>query len=147
RRAREQSGRRRRGTAGERAARRAGPGHAGRQAARLQRALRQTPGLVNVTTSAPVGQPQLVVDVDQARAADLGVTPASVATTVRTAFSGVVATKFQKADATLEDVRLQLDNTARTDISTVGELPIQVDSGQTVPLRALATVSQTSGPT
>jgi hydrophobic/amphiphilic exporter-1 (mainly G- bacteria), HAE1 family len=103
--------------------------------------------LVNVTNSAPVGQPQIVVNVDQARAADQGVSAATLGTAVRTAFAGVVATRYQKPDATLEDVRLELTSTARTDINQVGDLPIQTASGQTVPLRAVANISQTQGPT
>jgi HAE1 family hydrophobic/amphiphilic exporter-1 len=109
--------------------------------------LQATPGLINITNSAPVGQPQLLIKVNQARAADLGVPSATLGTAVRTAFSGVVATKYQKPDATLEDVRLQLATDARDDISRVGDLPIQTSSGQTVPLSALSTISLTNGPT
>lgn len=116
-------------------------------AAELQQSLEATPGLINVSNSAPVGQPQILIDVDQARAADLGVSSATLGTAVRTAFAGVVATKFQKPDATLEDVRLELTGAARTDIAQVGDLPIQTASGQTVPLRSMATISQTAGPT
>ncbi|MBV8717271.1 MAG: efflux RND transporter permease subunit [Chloroflexi bacterium] len=116
-------------------------------ATQLGNSFAATPGLVNVTNSAPVGQPQILVNVDQARAADVGVSAASLGTAVRTAFAGVVATKYQKQDATLEDVRLELTSTARTDINQVGDLPIQTASGQTVPLRAVADISQTQGPT
>jgi HAE1 family hydrophobic/amphiphilic exporter-1 len=116
-------------------------------AGQLQQSLENTSGLVNVTNSAPVGQPQILITVDQARAADLGVSSATLGTAVRTAFSGVVATKFQKPDATLEDVRLELTSNARTDVTQVGDLPVQTASGQTVPLRSVASISQTQGPT
>jgi hydrophobic/amphiphilic exporter-1 (mainly G- bacteria), HAE1 family len=116
-------------------------------ATQFEQQLEQTPGLVNVTNSAPIGQPQLLIRVNQARAADLGVPSATLGTAVRTAFSGVVATKYQKPDATLEDVRLELATQSRTDISRVGELPIQTSTGQIVPLSALSTISQTTGPT
>jgi HAE1 family hydrophobic/amphiphilic exporter-1 len=116
-------------------------------ATQLQQTLRDTPGLVNLTNSAPVGSPQLVVQVDQARAADLGVSSATLGTTVRTAFAGVVATRYQKPDATLQDVRLELASAARTDISQIGDLPIQTAGGQTVPLRSVATISESQGPT
>jgi HAE1 family hydrophobic/amphiphilic exporter-1 len=66
---------------------------------------------------------------------------------VRTAFSGIVATKFQKPDATLEDVRLQLANQSRGDIASVGRLPIQTGSGAMVPLSAVANITQTTGAT
>ena len=115
-------------------------------ASQLQQTFGDTPGLVNVTNSAPVGQPQLVIQVDQARAADLGVSPTALGTAVRTAFAGVVTTKYQKADATLEDVRLELTSAARNDITQIGDLPIQTSTGQTVPLRSMATINQSDGP-
>src|SRR5205823_4175860 len=93
------------------------------------------------------GQPRLVVQVDQARAADLGVSSATLGTTVRTAFAGVVATRYQKSDSTLEDVRLELASDARNDVSRVGDLPIPTAGGQTVPLRALSTIELSNGPT
>jgi HAE1 family hydrophobic/amphiphilic exporter-1 len=113
----------------------------------LQQSLENTPGLVNVTNGAPVGQPQIVVQVDQSRAADLGVSSVTLGTAVRTAFAGVVATKYQKPDATLEDVVLELNTTARGNVNQVGDLPIQTANGQTVPLRAVSTITQTQGPT
>jgi HAE1 family hydrophobic/amphiphilic exporter-1 len=109
--------------------------------------LAATSGLVNVTNSAPAGQPQLSIRVDQSRAADLGISPVSLGTTVRTAYAGVVATKFKKPDSTLEDVRLQLAGTARNDIADVGDLPIQTAAGQTVPLRAVSDIVLSDGPT
>jgi hydrophobic/amphiphilic exporter-1 (mainly G- bacteria), HAE1 family len=116
-------------------------------ATQLTQSMQNTPGLINVTDSAPAGQPQLLIQVDQARAADLGVNAANLGTTVRTAFAGIVATKYKKPDATLEDVRLELAGQARSDISSVGSLPIQTASGQTVPLSSVANVVQRSGPT
>jgi hydrophobic/amphiphilic exporter-1 (mainly G- bacteria), HAE1 family len=88
-----------------------------------------------------------VIQVDQTRAPDLGVSPAGLGTAVRTAFAGVVATKFQKSDATLDDVRLELTTTARTDVAQLGDLPIPTSSGQMVPLRSVATIEQSAGPT
>jgi HAE1 family hydrophobic/amphiphilic exporter-1 len=116
-------------------------------AAQLQQSLENTTGLVNVTNGAPVGQPQILVQVDQARAANLGVSSATLGTAVRTAFAGVVATKYQKPDATLEDVVLELNTAARGNVNQVGNLPIQTASGQTVPLRAVSTITQAQGPT
>lgn len=113
----------------------------------LEQSLQTTQGLVNVADSAPVGQPQILVDVDQARAADLGVSAATLGTAVRTSFAGVVATRYQKPDNTLEDVRLQLNGAARTNVDQVGDLPIQTSSGQVVPLRAVSNISLTQGPT
>jgi HAE1 family hydrophobic/amphiphilic exporter-1 len=116
-------------------------------AGQLEDEFNTTPGLINVSNSAPVGQPQLLVQVDQTRAANLGVSSATLANAVRTAFSGVVATKYQKPDNTLVDVSLELSSTDRAQIGSVGQLPIQTSTGQIVPLSAMSTITQTTGPT
>ena len=113
----------------------------------VKSALDQIPGLADVENGAPVGQPQLRIDVDHARAAELGVSPAAVGLTVRTAFTGVVATKFQRPDGTLQDVRLQLSASAREAGQSVEQLPLPTLSGGTVPLRQVATVTTVAGPT
>ncbi|MCC6237414.1 MAG: efflux RND transporter permease subunit [Dehalococcoidia bacterium] len=111
-----------------------------------QTALEQVPGLINVSNGAPTGQPQLSIRVDAQRASDLGVNAASLGLSVRSAFAGVVATKFQKEDGTLQDVRLQLASDARVDVQRLGELPVQTATGQTVLLRQVATIAEVSGP-
>ncbi len=116
-------------------------------AAQVEASLEQSPRLVNVANGAPVGQPQLQVEVDQARAAELGVNSASLGLLVRTAFAGAVATKFQRPDGTLQDVRLQLAGASRNSIEDVGNLPVQTALGTTVKLSQVAKINETSGPT
>lgn len=111
-----------------------------------QAGLENIPGLINIRNGAPTGQPQLVVRVDPQRAAELGVNAATLGLSVRSAFAGVVATKFQKADGTLEDVRIQFSEGSRTAIDDVADLPVSTLTGQTVPLRQVATVTEASGP-
>jgi len=113
----------------------------------VQASMEQSPGLVNVANGAPVGQPQLQIEVDQVRAAELGVNSASLGLLVRTAFAGSVATKFQRPDGTLQDVRLQLRDAARRSIADVRDLPVQTVLGTTVKLSQVATVNETFGPT
>ncbi|MDA0301519.1 MAG: efflux RND transporter permease subunit [Chloroflexi bacterium] len=113
----------------------------------VQASLEQAPGLVNVVNGAPVGQPQLQIEVDQLRAAQLGVNSAQLGLLVRTAFAGAVATKYERPDGTLQDVRLQLSGAARSSIASVGDLPVQTITGQTVKLSHVATITETFGPT
>ena len=115
-------------------------------AERVQASLERSPGLVNVSNGAPVGQPQLLIEVDQLRAADLGVNSASLGLLVRTAFAGSVATKYQRPDGTLQDVRLQLQGASRKSVEDVGNLPVQTVTGQTVKLSQVARISEASGP-
>jgi hydrophobic/amphiphilic exporter-1 (mainly G- bacteria), HAE1 family len=118
----------------------------GSLAAEMQAAIERIDGVTSVSNGSPVGQPQLLVRVDQRRAADLGVSAAAVGLTVRTAFAGVVATKFQEPDGTQQDVRLLLKDTSRTDAAQLGDLPVQSQTGQLVLLRQVATISEAVGP-
>ena len=118
----------------------------GALATELQAGLERIPGITSVSNGSPVGQPELLVRIDQRRAADLGVSSASVGLTVRTAFAGLVVTKYKKADGTLQDVRLQLNHSARTDASLLGDLPVQTAIGQIVSLRQVATITEGVGP-
>ncbi len=113
----------------------------------VQASLEQSDALVNVANGAPVGQPQLTIEVDQSRAAELGVSSASLGLLVRTAFAGSIATKYERADGTLQDVRLQLQGVSRRSIADVSDLPVQTVTGQTVRLSQVAKISETSGPT
>ena len=116
-------------------------------AAQITTMLEGTPGVINVTNGAPSGQPQVRVDIDQLRAADLGVSAASVGAMVRTAFAGAVATKLQNPDGTQTDVRVLLTEGARLTTATVGDLPVVTATGRTVPLRQVANITLTEGPT
>lgn len=116
-------------------------------AARLQEELERTPGLINVSNGAPTGQPQLSIEVDHLRASNLGVNSATIGLLVRTAFAGVEVTKYQEPDGTQQDVVLRFAPEARTDLARVGDLPIPTATGQTVALRQVATLRETSGPT
>ena len=116
-------------------------------AEQVQGSLERSPGLINVANGAPVGQPQLLIEVDQLRAAELGVNSASLGLLVRTAFAGSVATKYQRPDGTLQDVRLQLQGSSRRNVADVGELPVQAVTGQTVKLNQVARITEAFGPT
>ena len=116
-------------------------------AGQIQAELERTPGIINVTNGAPIGQPQLLIDVDQLRAANLGVNSATVGLLVRTAFAGVEVSKFQEPDGTQQDVLLRFAPESRTDLARVGDLPIPTATGQTVALRQVATLREVSGPT
>ncbi|MSQ42529.1 MAG: efflux RND transporter permease subunit, partial [Dehalococcoidia bacterium] len=118
-----------------------------RIAAQIEAMLQGIPGVINVSNGAPAGQPQIRVEIDQARAADLGVSAASVGGMVRTAFAGTVATKLQNPDGTQTDVRVLLTQGARLTTSTVGGLPVVTATGRTVPLRQVADITLTDGPT
>ncbi len=62
----------------------------------LQR-LQAIPGVVDADTSLVVGKPELSATIDRQRAADLGVQPADVASTLRLLVAGQEATSYEEA--------------------------------------------------
>lgn len=106
---------------------------------------------IDVTNSGQAGSPEYVVSVDRARAADLGLSAGAVAQTLRTAYSGTVATTLRRdqssGTASGVDVRVQLSDEVRKDINQLTQVPLvsQAKGGQ-VFLGQVATVGQRDGP-
>jgi HAE1 family hydrophobic/amphiphilic exporter-1 len=112
----------------------------------LQSKMEQVPGLTGVTNSASAALPELQISVEPARAAELGITPATVGSAVRTAYSGALATKWRRSDGKQIDVRVLLSEATRNNITALGAVPIQTNTGQIVPLNQVATINQVPTP-
>ncbi len=81
-------------------------------------------------------------------AADLGVTTAALSQTIRIATQGEIdqnAAKFSLSDRQIP-IRVVLDRNARTNLSTIENLPVPTTTGSTVPLKVVADVSFGAGP-
>lgn len=105
-------------------------------------------GLSNVMTSAALDRPELRVVPKLGEAAELGVSVADIAQTVRIATIGDVSqnlAKFSAGDRQVP-IRVQLDERARADLSTFETLKVRTASGASVPLSAVADISFGTGP-
>jgi len=78
----------------------------------LKERVRQIPGIVDVDTSFESGNPELQVQIDRRKAADLGVEAADIASTLRMMVAGEKVTTYREGDE-LYDVRLRLIPEAR----------------------------------
>ena len=112
----------------------------------LQTQMEQVPGVTGVTNSSSAALPELQITVDPARASTLGVTPATVGSAVRTAYSGDVPTKWRRSDGKQIDVRVLLADSARNNLSALGTVPVQTTGGQILPLSQIATIAQVPTP-
>ena len=117
-------------------------------AARVERELRALQGIGNVTSSATLTRPELVVRVDTARAADLGVTTAAIADTLRVATAGDYDQNLSKLNLSQRQVAMpvRLPEAARQDLSLLQRLPVPGARGP-VPLGNVASLMIDSGPT
>ena len=118
-----------------------------RIAAQVERELRTITGIGVVTSTAGLVQPELVVRPDFARAADLGVTSAVIAETLRVATAGGHDQELAKLDLGERQVPVvvKLAGAARRDIDTLSQLPVPGARGA-VPLGNVATLELASGP-
>lgn len=109
--------------------------------------LRTIPGLGNITSSAALIRPELVVKPDFARAADLGVTSAAIAETLRIATAGDFDQSLAKLNLSQRQVPIvvRLPADARTDVALIERLWVPGARGP-VMLGQVAELSIASGP-
>ena len=117
-------------------------------ALRVERDLRSIPGIGNVLSSANLQRPELIVRPDFTRMADLGVTSAAIADTLRLATAGDYdqgLAKLNLADRQVPVV-VRLPAAARQDPDLLARLPVPGARGP-VMLGSVAQLALDSGPT
>jgi multidrug efflux pump subunit AcrB len=116
-------------------------------AAIVEQELRTVPGIGNVTSTSSLQRPELVVRPDFARAADLGVTSAAIADTLRIATAGDYDQGLAKLNLSQRQVPIvvKLPPEARQDLALIERLAIPGARGP-VPLSNVASLSVDSGP-
>ncbi len=97
------------------------------------------PGTRDVKSSLEEGRPEARVLVDRDRAAVYGLSVAQVASTVRSALHGDVATRYRVGGDEI-DVRVRLTEEARRHLADLDNLLLTAPNGQQVPLRDVAHV-------
>jgi multidrug efflux pump subunit AcrB len=113
----------------------------------VERELRGIPGIGNVTTSASLVRPELVVRPDPARMADLGVTSADLADTLRVATSGDYDQYLAKLNLEQRQVPIvvKLPVAARQDFGLLSRLAVPGARGPAA-LGNVAHLDVTGGP-
>jgi multidrug efflux pump subunit AcrB len=116
-------------------------------AALVEKELRSIPGIGAVTSSSSLVRPELIVRPDSARAADLGVTSAAIAETLRIATAGDYDQSLPKLNLSQRQVPIvvRLPAEARTDLALLARLPVPGTHGP-VMLGNVATLELGSGP-
>lgn len=113
----------------------------------VERELRTLPGIGAVTSSTSLVRPELVVRPDFARAADLGITSAAIAETLRVATSGDYSQALAKLNLSERQIPIvvRLADRGRDDLETLRRLPVPGAHGP-VPLESVADLQILSGP-
>ncbi|MDB5747291.1 MAG: transporter [Massilia sp.] len=116
-------------------------------AQRAERELRTLSGIGNVSSSASLVRPEIIVRPDFARAADLGVTAAAIGETVRVATAGDYEQALPKMNLSERQVpiRVKLPDAVRADLDAIGRLTVPGKNGPVL-LATVATITMESGP-
>ncbi|MFC5511645.1 efflux RND transporter permease subunit [Massilia jejuensis] len=116
-------------------------------AQRAERELRTLSGIGNVSSSASLVRPEIIVRPDFARAADLGVTAAAIGETVRVATAGDYEQALAKMNLSERQVpiRVKLPDSVRADLDAIGRLTVPGSKGPVL-LSSVADITMESGP-
>ncbi|HYP81593.1 MAG TPA: efflux RND transporter permease subunit [Steroidobacteraceae bacterium] len=116
-------------------------------AAQLEREMRTVPGISNVTTSASLVQPELIIRPLAERAAELGVTTSAISQATRIATSGDITLNLAKLNLPDRQVpiNVRLKDSARASIDQIRLLSVPSRSGP-VPLVNVADIYFGAGP-
>ena len=116
-------------------------------AQQAERELRTLKGVGNVSSSASLVRPEIIVTPDFARAADLGVTASSIGETVRVATAGDYDTNLTKLNLSERQVpiRVKLPDAVRGDLAAIERLTVPGKNGP-VMIGNVATITMSSGP-
>jgi HAE1 family hydrophobic/amphiphilic exporter-1 len=107
--------------------------------------LKKQKGFVDVDTTHRGGRPELAVDVNRERAADLGVPVAAVATTLRALIAGDKVTEL-KEGLEIYDVTMALPEQLKTGFQGLENLKVRSGTGDLVDLANVVDINPVTGP-
>lgn len=107
--------------------------------------MRATEGYRDVDSTYEKGKPEINVYVKRDQAADVGVSPMAVASTVRTLIGGNDVSKF-KAEGDRYDISVRLQQAQRSMPDMIRLLTIRSDSGRLINLENVARIKEEPGP-
>ena len=107
--------------------------------------VREIDGVTDSDTSFEPTQPELRINIDRQRAADLGVSLDSLASSLRTLVGGEEVSKYKEGDEQY-NVRLRMDEQFRNNPATLGDLYISAAGGRMVRVSDVARLALGNAP-
>ncbi|WP_408956562.1 efflux RND transporter permease subunit [Natroniella sp. ANB-PHB2] len=111
---------------------------------RIEPEVEAVEGTRNVGLSIDESRPEVQVDIDRHRARDLGFSVQQIASTIRMAMDGQVATQYKEGGEEF-DVRVRLAEEYRENINQLMDLKLTSPQGVVVPLSQVADVELAAG--
>ncbi len=116
-----------------------------RFADRLQVMIKEVPGTAEVKASVEGGNPEIAVEIDRQRLAELGLSLDVVGNTMQNAFTGNDQSKLLDGDDEYP-IKVQLDEFDRQNIDDIRNLTFQNTRGELIKLNQFAGIVSSSGP-
>lgn len=107
--------------------------------------IRNVPGTREVEASLTDGDPEVQIKIDRLRAASYGLTPVRIASEIKNAMQGTVATLY-KVEGEEINVRVSYAPSSAEDLDYLSNLSIKNNSGVIVKLNQVASFSLAQGP-
>ncbi len=111
----------------------------------FKRRLGKVPGIVDVYSELDINKPKLRIEVLRDEAADLGVSVADIAESMRLLLGGDHVTDFKRGGERY-DVMVQMEGEARRVPGAIDSIYIRSSSGSMLPLASVVRVEETVGP-
>jgi len=110
----------------------------------LKKRIAKIEGVRDIADSYTEGKPEILIKPIAAEAAAAGLDVASIGLTARAAVDGVIASKISRLDEEL-DIRVALNETAKTPSQMIAQIQIPNRAGNLIPLTSVAKVEETIG--
>lgn len=111
----------------------------------IQDAMKDIPGVIDLSLSQKDERPELFVEIDRAKASSLGLTSGAVSGMLRNYFYGLEATKFWDEGDSYQ-IFTRLGEKDKDDLTALENAPIFTPGGGYVKLGNIATISEGYGP-
>lgn len=121
------------------------PATAARLTTEVERVMREVPGVTYARAEQEPGALERAIHGDRERLAQLGLSPADLASAVEHYVLGKVATRYRDRGDEI-DVRVRLEEEDRVELSRLSSLPILTPTGHVVPLGSVARIEAREGP-
>lgn len=112
----------------------------------LQAAMQKHPDLTNSEIDRPLTLPEYKIDIQREKVKRLSISPIDIATTFRASLEGKILYELPKGNEHI-DVRLSVLESAKKDIKSILNIPVENKADYLAPLGNLVTINKVMAPT
>ena len=116
-----------------------------RIAEKVAETMRPIPGIADLGVLRNIGQPELQININEARLARYGVSKSDVQRTVEMAIGGKVASQVYEGERKF-DIVVRYDKPFRQNEEQIGKIKVPASDGAMIPIKEIADIRMITGP-